>query len=205
MNNSWTNDSAPDGRTWLRSVARATGLLLPGLAAALVMGCSDGTPADAPTAPLHAAKLDMAGGGGAPVHYPEPPWPMDFPAGSVCSFEVVATPVQNNSLVAQYPPDSNGDVVQRVTGLFVQQLTNTSNGKSMTVNLSGPITFTLHADGSTTVLLNGPTLAWFFATDIPASRMIIINGHAVVNVSATGQETLQTIDGTQLDVCAALS
>ncbi|HEX5386739.1 MAG TPA: hypothetical protein VFW66_08580 [Gemmatimonadales bacterium] len=178
-------------------------------AAALAVACSDSAPT-APTAQvarqIAPPAFALSRGPGKPEHFPIPGSVLDFAPGDVCAFGVHGETVKSNSLVTSYPPAENGDITQRITGQFVETLTNTSNGKSMTANLPGPLTFTYHVDGSATLVLTGTTQLFFFPTDIPAGPKLIINsGRAVVTFTPSGQEVLESISGTQEDVCAALS
>jgi hypothetical protein len=189
--------------------ARAGYMLAGACAAALAVACSDTTPT-APMAPvaqqLASPAFALSRGPGKPEHFPIPGSTLDFAPGEVCAFGVHGETVKSNSKVTSYPPAENGDVTQRITGQFVETLTNTSTGKSMTANLPGPLTFTFHADGSATLVLTGRTQLFFFPTDIPAGpRMIINSGRAEVTFTPSGQEILESISGTQEDVCAALS
>jgi len=170
-----------------------------------VTACSD----MAPTAPApggDAAVLAPKVSGqarGKPTRSPLPAEPFEAPAGLFCSFGVLSEPVVNNQVVKTFPPEPNGDVVQLATGAFVQRLTNTSTGKSITVNISGPGRFTIHPDGSVTLEASG---RWFFAVVENAPFSAFINsGHAVLSIGTDGTVTLVSHRGHVEDVCALLS
>ncbi len=93
--------------------------------------------------------------------------------------------------------------MQLATGAFVLRLTNTSTGKSITVNISGPGRFTIHPDGSATLEASG---RWFFAVleNAPFSAFIS-SGHAVLSIGTDGTVTLVSHSGRVEDVCALLS
>jgi hypothetical protein len=132
----------------------------------------------------------------------------DFPAGSACSFELAGTPVSNNVYVKIYPVDENGDVRVLSNGTAKLQLTNVDTGKSIVVNVSGPATQVVHADGSSVVTTGGSVLVSFIAPFNPAGpATFIYTGHTVLSFAPPfGLMTLvSTTDNKPFDVCAALS
>ena len=178
-------------------------LVLGGVIVALT-GCSETTPtAPAPggSAAVLAPKVSQARG--KPTRSPLPAGPFEIPAGVVCSFGVASEPVVNNQVLKTFPPEPNGDLVQLATGAFVARLTNTSTGKSITVNTSGPGRFTIHPDGSATVEAWG---RWFFALIENAPLAAFISsGRAVLGIAPDGTVTLLSHSGHVEDVCALLS
>jgi hypothetical protein len=168
-------------------------------------GCSD----TAPTAPApdgNAAVLApkvLGKARGKPTRSPLPAGPFEAPAGLFCSFGVLSEPVVNKQVLKTFPPEPNGDIVQLATGAFVARLTNTSTGKSITVNISGPGRFTIHPDGSVTLEASG---RWFFAAIENAPVSAFINsGHVVLRIGTDGTVTLVSRSGHVEDVCALLS
>jgi hypothetical protein len=132
----------------------------------------------------------------------------DFPAGSACSFELAGTPVSNNVYVKIYPVDENGDVRVLSNGTAKLQLTNVDTGKSIVVNVSGPATQVVRADGSSVVTTGGSVLVSFIAPFNPAGpATFIYTGHTVLSFAPPfGLMTLvSTTDNKPFDVCAALS
>jgi hypothetical protein len=131
----------------------------------------------------------------------------DVPAGVACSFELAATPGSTNEYVKTYPADANGDVRELINGTLKEQLTNVDTGKSIIVNVSGPSTQIVHADGSADVTIEGSALVGFFAPFNPAGpATYIYTGHTVLSFDAVGHLTLvSTTDNEPFDVCAALS
>jgi hypothetical protein len=179
-------------------------LILGGVIVVLT-GCSD----TAPTAPAPGgnaavlAPMAIGQARGKPTRSPLPAGPFEAPAGLFCSFGVLSEPVVNNQVLKTFPPEPNGDIVQIATGAFVARLTNTSTGKSITVNISGPGRFTIHPDGSVTLEASG---RWFFAAieNAPFSAFIS-SGHAVLSIGSDGTVTLVSQSGHVEDVCALLS
>ena len=172
----------------------------------VLTGCSD----TAPTAPAPGgnaavpAPMVIGQARGKPTRSPLVAGPFEIPAGVVCSFGVFGgEPIVNNQVVKTFPPEPNGDVVQLATGAFVFPLTNTSTGKTITVNISGPGRFTIHPDGSTTLEAWG---RWFFALIENARLSAFINsGRVVLSIAPDGTATLVSQSGHEEDVCALLS
>src|SRR5688500_66184 len=172
----------------------------------VLTGCSD----TAPTAPApdgSAAVLAPTVIGqarGKPTRSPLPP-AEDFeaPAGLWCSFGVFVHDIVNNQVVKTFPPEPNGDIVQLITGNYVTSVTNTSTGKSITVNISGPGRITIHPDGSATLEATG---RWFLAEieNAPATAFIS-SGRVVISIAPDGLPTLVSQSGKLEDICALLS
>jgi hypothetical protein len=171
----------------------------------ILAACAD----TAPTAPALAgdaavlARKVSSQARGKPTRSPLPAGRFEAPAGLFCSFGVLSEPVVNNQVVKTFSPKPNGDIVQLATGAFVTRLTNTSTGKSITVNTSGPGRFTIHPDGSATLEASG---RWFFAVIENAPfNAFISSGHAVLSIAPDGTVTLVSQSGHVEDVCALLS
>jgi hypothetical protein len=148
----------------------------------------------------------VASAGGAPYRFPDPGGSIDFPAGTLCSFEMLDTNVVDNEVWTVFPVQPNGDQVWKVTGSLVVTHTNVSTGKSLTLNESGPATLTYHADGSITADFRGPGELWLFAGDVPSGPDdLYVTGQYVLDVSPSGQGTLVSLTGSHYDLCAALS
>jgi hypothetical protein len=117
---------------------------------------------------------------------------LDAPAGELCSF-----PIQLSILDGQRLHQGPGTVV--LTGPFVLAVTNLASGASQTFNASGP---TVIEPQSGRVVLVGPAII-----AQPASRgvgepfLIYHRGRAVF----TENDTLASITGRTVDICAALS
>jgi hypothetical protein len=117
---------------------------------------------------------------------------LDFPAGEFCSF-----PVQLTILDGQRLHEGQGTVI--LTGPFTVTVTNLSSGASQTFNASGA---TLVEPRSGALVLVGPAII-----GQPASRgvgdpfLIYHRGRAVF----TENNTLASITGETVDICAALS
>jgi hypothetical protein len=94
-----------------------------------------------------------------------------------------------------------------ITGVLKEQLANVGTGKTIIVNVSGPATEIVHADGSADLTLEGSVLVSYNARFNPRGpATFIYTGHTVFSISDDGILTLvSTTDKEPFDVCAALS
>jgi hypothetical protein len=160
--------------------------------------CSDTTP----TAPALQANPQMSAIG-KPTRTPLLAGPFEVPPGVACNFGVLGgEPIINNQVLTTFPPEPNGDVVQLATGALVFTLTNTSTGKTITVNISGPGRITIHPDGSTTLEAQG---RWFLGFVEGPYTLFISSGRVVISFAPDGTPTLVSQRGRVEDVCALLS
>lgn len=133
--------------------------------------------------------------------------PFDPPAG-VCTFPVhLAFPVNNEYGTISTAAD--GSTVITVTGSLKVTATNKATGSNITLNASGPATFTISPDG-TTEQLDGRGLGLFFAPNgtgfgLP-SGLVQTSGplHATIDIASQDIITINR-PHVLLDVCAALS
>ena len=149
----------------------------------------------------------VASGGGQPTRskIPDSAFTGSAPAGAVCAFAVSIAPVVNREYELTYPPAANGDIVKHDSGNVVERFTNDETGKSIDVNISGPVTTVIHADGSQTGTFVGPTA---LINVLPGYNpgLVIVEGRLVDTGSPSGVVTLVSFTGTvTLDVCAALA
>lgn len=172
----------------------------------LLAGCNGGgSKSPVPTTPGSAPGV-MDQSRGKPTRVPIPPANTLFPAGSACTFALQLTIISGKEKGTLFPVQPNGDQVEEITGSLTASLTNLSNNKSITANLSGPGKVTLHADGSATFDARGNSFFAFAPTDTPAGPDAFISSGPVDDfITASGQQTLQSESGARLDVCNALS
>lgn len=181
-------------------MSRPMRFLVVGGVIVVLTGCSD----KAPTAPALDANPPRISAIGKPTRSPLPP-AEDFeaPAGLWCSFGVFVHDIVNNQVLKTFPPEPNGDIVQLITGNYVTRLTNTSTGKSIRVNISGPARITTHPDGSTTLEATG---RWFLGEIVNAPFTVFISsGRVVISIAPDGTPTLVSQSGKVEDLCALLS
>ena len=175
--------------------------------ALLTAACADRTP----TAPSRAATLALEASaahdpGGKPIRIP-PSGGLSsgtLPAGEGCSFPVDIQELANNVSVKIFPPDANGDFRVLVQGRLVLSLTNATTGKSITLNASGPVHVTVHADGSNVQEYLGRSVLWG-ATDPFAGLTLYLNtGRVVVRYTPGVGSVVVSRTGRQEDLCAVL-
>jgi hypothetical protein len=103
---------------------------------------------------------------------------------------------------------ADGSMVSLITGSLKASLTNPANGKTITVNLSGPFKEIDFPDGSVTILGKGHQ----FTTLTPADQarfglpgFFVAAGSLTTTGDPFGNITSMSLDGHVLvDVCAAL-
>jgi hypothetical protein len=135
-----------------------------------------------PTAALAAPKVPGA----------EPVVLDPFPAGEVCSFDVRLT-----ILNGQREHQGQGTVI--FTGPFTVTVTNLDSGASQTFNASGP---TLVDPRSGAPVFTGPTIILQPADAGLGEPFLIYN---LCRVVFTENNTIASITGETVDICAALS
>jgi hypothetical protein len=125
----------------------------------------------------------------------------------VCGFEIQGTVLAGKEFVKALKA-ADGSMVSLITGSLKASMTNPANGKTITVNLSGPFKQIDFPDGSVTILGKGHQ----FTTLTPADQARFgLPGFFVAAGSLTtvgdrfGNITSMSLDGHVLvDVCAAL-
>jgi hypothetical protein len=134
--------------------------------------------------------------------------PTALPAG-YCSFQVDATfPVNKEYVTTTTLPD--GSIETKTTGSLTNTLTNDATGASITLNISGPGTTIVSADGTTeNIDYLGQTL--FFGTNLTSygfpSNVLLTSGlvETTIDVANDALISLQRAPHVDLDICAALS
>jgi hypothetical protein len=103
------------------------------------------------TVAFGAAVFAAAAKASKPIFIGPAPTP-DFVAETSCPFPVLVHTAVNKEVSKMF---GDGKVI--VTGSLKQTVTNLVNGKSETYNVSGPLTITPNADGTTTFRFEGRT------------------------------------------------
>jgi len=94
------------------------------------------------------------------------------------------------------------------TGASKATLTNPANGKSITVNTSGPAKFIFHPDGSVTALEKGHQASILDPADAARFGLpvfFVSAGALTATVDANGNFSVSLQGHVLVDVCAALS
>ncbi|MGH3648118.1 MAG: hypothetical protein ACRDTM_13215 [Micromonosporaceae bacterium] len=137
---------------------------------------------------------------------PAPSSPVTAPAGTRCDFAVRLEPIIDDvqRRVLERHPD--GSVKrEEYKGPLVDRVTNLDTGDSIEVNISGHAFVDYHSDGSFTWTWDGPVLMGFGAGQSNhAPGLYVLTGEYEVHF-ADGNRTVRRADGTEQDLCAALS
>lgn len=144
-------------------------------------------------------------GANPPTKEPVPPTLATFPAGALCSFPVTWESVVNGFFLITFVDREDNFRFQIGAGYQLLRVTNDATHESMLVNVTGPGKVTPNPDGSITIEGGGHWLVGFLPGDSPSSRMLLMDGRIVLNVSSSGKITLVSHEGTTQDLCAALS
>jgi hypothetical protein len=136
-----------------------------------------------------------------------PSGPFDLPA-TVCGFPVHVSYPLDNEYTVKTSTAPDGTTTERLTGHLEVQLTNLSNGNTVTLNVSGPATITRAPDGSGTIDGQGGGVLFFgprtqAALGVPG--IDLTDGHLVQQVDSAGHTTALSVDGRQSDGCSLIS
>lgn len=155
---------------------------------------------------LASTGVASARSGNAAVREPVGNTPADLDS-SICGFPIHVGVVSDKEYVIHSATLADGTLALRFTGILVESFTNTDTGKSVTVNVGGPVTLTIDPEG--VVLFDGQGLAWFYfdatgraATGEPG--LVFTAGHAVDHFGPGIEETF-SLSGSQVDGCALLA
>jgi hypothetical protein len=148
----------------------------------------------------------VASGTGAPSREPLNNQPFTLPAGFGCAFPNSYEPLIDGEIVTTFPAGANGDVREIITGTLVARLTNLLTGKSIVVNISGPLVGTVHPDGSEDILGGGISAFPFFPTDTPPGpHWWLFKGRLNATFTSTGDLIVNSFSGTKEDLCLKLA
>jgi hypothetical protein len=129
----------------------------------------------------------------------------DTQGNNPCGFEVQLDVLTNKEVVTTFVR-KNGTSFIQVTGALKVRLTNLSTGKSIDINIPGPIRIVPNADGSVTQIAPGPQLFVFdpgVAPDLPL--LTLISGRSVSMFDPEGNFSLLSVQGHVEDLCAILA
>ena len=154
---------------------------------------------------LAAAALAGSAAADKPDRGPAPSGPLDFPAGAVCPFPVSGIPTENRQHLTAF---ANGKVA--FNGYFEAQLTNVSNGKSITLNANGAVRLTPEGD-LLRIQSSGPIIWFLFPGDagpgdVTTGRTYLVKGNTDVlaDPATLAFHSFET-NGNVTDLCAALA
>jgi hypothetical protein len=137
----------------------------------------------------------------------QPSGPMDLPAG-YCAFPVHVDTVFNKEYIDHQWTNPDGSLTILFTGALVLRVTNTTTGKTITVNASGPLKVTIYPDGSVSGTPLGRFFHWFDQTDqqrFGVPGLALFTGRVTATIDSAGNITSASYTGHVTDLCAALS
>jgi hypothetical protein len=188
----------------------AAALAIGALTAATLTACADQL-ATAPVAGAsepqlmrNASASSSQSRGPTRIDVPDATQDFTIPAGVACSFAVRSEPLVNRLVTKRFPADASGDVLELTTGTLVVRYTNVPTGKSITLKVSGPGQFTIHPDGSQTLVAVG-TWTTFGLAD---GQLVfwLTSGRVVVELPADGGlPVIVSQAGRAEDICTLLS
>ena len=125
-----------------------------------------------------------------------------------CGFKVRVAP-QVNKRFSKLLKASDGSMTFLNTGFFTVSYTNLQTGKTITEHVSGPVKFTVSADGSMVLAAKGHQGNFLVPADAKRFGLPTVSvtaGLVTGSVAADGSITALSLRGHVLvDVCAALS
>jgi hypothetical protein len=126
-----------------------------------------------------------------------------------CEFPVLGEDSFARFQILTFAEDADGNVRSDVEQVFRGRLTNEDTGASIPYVLAGRGAFRFWADGRTSLLGSGTTLAWYDAESAAASQLgqgiFIVSGRIMDQYDAEATLVAATARGHIVDVCAALS
>jgi hypothetical protein len=132
---------------------------------------------------------------------PAAPFTLD---ASICGFAVDVTFPTNKEFSTTF-----ADGKQIITGSLTATLTNEENGRSITINISGPGSFVPNGDGTTTFTLSGRSLIYLFPNQVgqgTPGRLILTSGPVAFQVDQNGNLTSYRITSASVqDMCPVLA
>jgi hypothetical protein len=119
----------------------------------------------------------------------------DFTIQGSCAFDVDLQVLVNKEFITTF-----SDGRQLITGRLVVRLTNVETGKSIDLNISGPVFITPHEDGSVTFELSGRSLVFL------PGLLELTSGSAVLEIDPAGNVVSYTkTSAAAVDLCAVLA
>lgn len=145
------------------------------------------------------------GAKGPPEHAFFPAEPYGFAPGDVCEFGVLVEPLRSRGHLRTWPEDANGTVHERITGQFFARITNTDSGAWIDLNLTGPVDYWWHADGTATSTNRGHTIAWLFPFEEGGPALWFHRGSIRWSVTSDGLWSVVRQRGVSEDLCVTLA
>ena len=129
--------------------------------------------------------------------------PVPLPEDNIdtgCGFDVLVDYVESNVVSKTFSNDAS-PVVEILSGVAKVQLANLETGKTIAVNISGPLVVKVFGDGSVVLADDGP---WLHGGVPGLPAIFLTEGHVIITIDAAGNVTVDG-RGRIVDLCAALA
>ncbi len=157
---------------------------------------------------LAVALLAMSAGGvaaGKPDKEPLDAPPVEFAAGEVCDFPLLIEFTANKEQLKTFF-DRDGNIVRElITGKLRTLITNLTTMETFAANVSGPLKLIPNADGTLTLLGGGPSLLFFFPTDVTGAGLWLTKGRVRLEFDADFNVYEAALPHNVTDVCELLA
>jgi hypothetical protein len=159
---------------------------------------------------LFLSALVLPASAAQPIRIPAAPLPDPLPLPGACpSFDVSVHPLREKETATIFS-NKQGENVLAINGPLAVQLTNTTTGKSIDLNIPGPARIDLQTQPSPEAALTGPWLLLFNTPFVPSNLELLIgrwNFSVQVDLSTQSFTITGFLggSGTMQDVCLLLS
>lgn len=127
-----------------------------------------------------------------------------FTLSGVCPFDIYEEPAGNKEKIATFYDESGNITFQVITGVNKWKLTNTSTGKVLTINASGPARLFIQP-GQNTVRAEGGGVSFYYIQNPPAGipTYALTKGRVVteLDLSTFNVTNVSTQQGTVQGIC----
>jgi hypothetical protein len=150
--------------------------------------------------PLAQSSLAASG----PIRFPADNQPADFGAGIVCAFPVHVGIVVDHETISLWLDDQGNPSHLMITGALVLSVTNTTSGKTLDLNVPGPVQVDMRSNGSSIWRFYGPSLIGGMPAPLPNGGLYVNSGAVVAGVTAANEVSILGQHGHAADLCGPL-
>jgi hypothetical protein len=152
---------------------------------------------------LASPAVTLAGSG--PIRFPADNQPADFAAGELCAFPVHVAILRDQETITMWFDGSGNPEHLLITGPLVLGVSNASTGRTIDLNVPGPVQIDLASDGSSTWTFYGPSMIGGLPAPLPGGGLYLNNGPVRMSDSAANEVTILSQHGHAADLCGPLS
>jgi hypothetical protein len=140
-----------------------------------------------------------------PARFPADNQPADFGAGQLCAFPVHVGIVLDHETISMWFDADNNPSHLLITGALVLAISNADSGRTIDVNVPGPVQIDLAPDGSSTWTFYGPSMIGGMPAPLPGGGLYLNDGPVVMSDSAANEVTVLAQHGHATDLCEPLA